>query len=221
MNRENIVVILLSVVIPLSQLMMGLQQQVNAQKIIPQEFLTYQSQYYGFKIKYPPDWHVKQNYMTAQGVKSNNENPTLAFGNVEFSSNGALGHLAITLLSVGRYLDVNDLKIKSITPHDFVSNALDYMTKNNNDPTRISEYKPIRNMAVSIGVDHYPAWRLDYINSGVGALPKPYVIDIYTVIGDKEAFKFEFDSDQLLVPTYLPIVQKMIDSFQFTANTTS
>jgi hypothetical protein len=81
------------------------------------------------------------------------------------------------------------------------------------DPSKFIQYKIIRDKPTTIGMNHYPAWRLDYTSTGLGSTS--YDIDIFSVIGDK-VFKFSTSADPLLIPSYLPIFQKMIDSFQVT-----
>jgi hypothetical protein len=76
--------------------------------------------------------------------------------------------------------------------------------------------KPVKNMPTTIGTNQYPAWRLEYTSrSNLGGEKTTYVISIFTVSDDK-VFRFVLDTDPLLIPNYLLIFQKMIDSFQIT-----
>jgi hypothetical protein len=50
-------------------------------------------------------------------------------------------------------------------------------------------------------------------NEIVGEVRTAYTIE-YVMIKDNRLYVFDFTTDPLQVPTFLPITQKMIDSFQ-------
>jgi hypothetical protein len=119
----------------------------------------------------------------------------------------------VTTLS--NYSFPNAAANKSKIPHDFVLHSIESMKY-----TSLSDSGdvPVKNMPVTVGVNHYPAWRLDYnyntlIDFYTSEEKKMYGIDIYTVLGDR-VFKFHFIYDAILTSNYIPIFQKMIDSFQ-------
>jgi hypothetical protein len=153
-------------------------------------------------------------------LDENTKYPVLAiYYTVSFNlKNGAetQASLRISPLNVAKYLDINDLKTKTKTPHDYVNDAINFMTSSevrNTGPIKIIS-NPTKNMQTSVGQNHYPAWRLEYTTTAFGKTG--FSIAIFTVDGDR-AFKFVMDTeDPLQLPTYLPIFQKMIDSFQIT-----
>ena len=180
-------------------------------------FSLYQSDLFGFIIQYPSDWRVdERNYQTY--LDTSNQNPVI-FDNdiVNFlssnrSETGTVEALiGISYLPIGKYLDTNDLKVKSKTAHDYIVDSINYMTSY--DPSKFIQYKVIRDKLTTIGTNHYPAWRLEYTSTALGSTS--YAIDIFSIIGDK-VFKFSTGADPLKIPSYLPIFQKMIDSFQIT-----
>lgn len=84
----------------------------------------------------------------------------------------------------------------------------------------IPVYIPVRNMPVSVEAadNKYPAWRLEYLSSSSFSKEQSehsdYIIEIYTVVGDK-LYVFGLQSPQLMIPQTLPVAQKMINSIRF------
>ena len=106
------------------------------------------------------------------------------------------------------------MKIKNKTAHDYAAYTINYMNSGESSKPGLFQaiFKPVKDMATTIGKNHYPAWRVDYTTTAFGHTG--YSVAIFTVAGDK-VFKFVLDSNSVLqIPTYMPIFQKMIDSFQ-------
>ena len=153
-------------------------------------WFTYEDNDIGFKIDYPENWVGQQRSIST----IHQDRPImLPDSRVTFDSPHSYGQtpkaeVSISVLNASkfRYLDVNDLQVKNRTAHDLVSEALKYIENNNNDPTRIITYKPIKNTETILGENKYPAWRLDYIFSSKVLVPiENYNLDIYSIIGDK------------------------------------
>jgi hypothetical protein len=116
------------------------------------------------------------------------------------------------------------MKTKDHTAHDYVKAAINYM--NLPETNAVNKfgyqiaYKPIKGTPLNIGINQYPAWRLDYTEyfSGAGSLiPQHHniVTDIFCVIDDT-VFKLSLEADQFKYPEYLKIFQKVVYSFQMT-----
>lgn len=104
------------------------------------------------------------------------------------------------------------MQVHNKTAYDYANESMNYMTSY--DPYKIIRYQIFKSGPLLFGVGKYQGWKLEYLEGGIG--PSSYSIDIYTVIGNN-AFKINFEStNPLLIPKYLPIFQKMIDSFQLT-----
>jgi hypothetical protein len=131
--------------------------------------------------------------------------------------------VGISYLPLGKDLDTNDLKVKTKTAHDYVTDSINYM--NSGESTKPGALgfqwflKPVKNTSTTVGTNHIPAWRLEYTSrSNLGDEKTSYIISIFAVSGDK-VFIFDLDGvDPLQIPNYLPIFQKMIDSFQLLDN---
>lgn len=192
------------------------QQQQQQSPTTINGFSIYENSQYGFRIQYPSDWQKNETEIPSSGLEDNDKNPTLAqwsaaYFNSPLRSKGfSAASVSIFPLSLAKYLDVNDMKVKNKTAYDYATDSVNYM--NSNDSNKYITFQVLRSEPILVGINHYQGWRIDYMEGGFG--PATYVIDIYAVMGDK-AFKFSFDSpDPLLVPTYLPIFQKIINSFQ-------
>ena len=183
-------------------------------------FLTYTNKQFGFTMLYPSSWIKEQFKLTEEGITFDSNNPVLTIPQrlVRFDSNEApLLDFTVGILKVASHLDVNDSKIKASTPHDYVLKQLKYMEK---AVAEIPVYIPVRNMPVIVGAadNKYPAWRLEYLSSSSFSKEQSehsdYIIEIYTVVGDK-LYVFGLQSPQLMIPQTLPVAQKMINSIRF------
>ena len=130
------------------------------------------------------------------------------------NNNDTLSNVRIAPLNLAQYLDPSDMKIKNKTAHDYAVYAINYMNSGESNKPGLFQirFKPVKDMATSVGIEHYSAWRVDYTTTAFGNTG--YSIAIFAVAGDK-VFKFVLDAnDPLKIPNYLPIFQKMINSFQ-------
>lgn len=104
------------------------------------------------------------------------------------------------------------MKVKTKTACDYANDSINYM--NTYEPYKTIKYQVLKSRRLLFGLGKYQGWRLDYTEEGIGAAGTSYIIDICSVIDDN-LLKLSFECpDPLLVPTYLPDFQKMINSFQ-------
>jgi hypothetical protein len=137
------------------------------------------------------------------------------FNTVAFNpNNNTLSNIRIAPLNLAKYLDSNDMRVKSKTEYDYVIDTINYMNSGESSKPGLFQilFKPVKNMATTVGENHYPEWRVDYTTTAFGNTG--YSIAIFAVAENK-VFKFVLDAnDPLQIPNYLPIFQKILDSFQ-------
>ena len=100
-------------------------------------FSLYQNDMFGFTIQYPSDWRIdERNQQQPSYLDPNNQNPVLEANNIVnfLSSNktqagfdSAESGVEIYYLPIAKYLDTNDLKVKTKTAHDYVTVSINYM----------------------------------------------------------------------------------------------
>jgi PsbP-like protein len=169
------------------------------------DFLTYENNQYGYTIRYPSGWTIHENMISPEIEKA--ASAYIPSVNIWSSSDGATASsLSITVKDVSQYLDTNDMQLKNKTPHDYV------LDKINGFATSTIGEKYVKDKAVTFTNNTIQAWELDYTYPFFGQ-KTVYNIE-YFMTKDNRLYVFGFTSDALKVPTFLPIVQKMIDSFQ-------
>jgi hypothetical protein len=86
------------------------------------------------------------------------------------------------------------MKIKNKTAHDYAVYAINYMNSGESNKPGLFQirFKPVKDMATSVGIEHYSAWRVDYTTTAFGNTG--YSIAIFAVAGDK-IFKFVLDAN--------------------------
>lgn len=182
-------------------------------------YSTYENSQFGFKIQYPSDWQATDREVTQSDIDSNTKNPSLAgydivhFDGPHLSNGFSIAAFTITPLNMSQYLNINDMQVHNKTAYDYANESINFM--NSYDPSsNIIKYKVLKNGPLLFGVGKYQGWRVDYLEGGLGQTV--YSINVYTVIKNN-AFEMNFETpNPLLIPKYLPIFQKMIDSFQLT-----
>jgi hypothetical protein len=108
------------------------------------------------------------------------------------------------------YLDPSDMKIKSRTTPIFTSRDLaeGWITYNTNFWGGL--FEKVRENATVFGVGKYPALRVDAMNHGGDT---PYYDSIIYSVYNGKIYGIQAHMAGLAVPEYLPVIQKMIDSF--------
>ena len=169
-------------------------------------WLRHENSTYGFKVSYPSDWKIEQ-------LKNN---PTAVIRFLSDSKQvGIPGNpmrevsVTIRVENVSKYLDPNNLKVKSLTLDDYISNK-----------KKIELTQSASGMSFTYLMDNrtqiagWEAWSVEYMIN-VEQKQASYILGSY-VINDGKLYTIEFSTPPLKVPENLPTAQKMIDSFQFT-----
>ncbi len=204
MNRELIIVIagIASSVIGLSSYQTALAQNQTSGT---SNWLRHENSTYGFKVSYPSDWKIEQ-------LKNN---PTAVVRFVSDSKQvGIPGNpmrevsVTIRVEDVSKYLDPNNLKVKSLTLDDYISNKKIELSQS---ASGMSFTYLMDNRTQIAGRE---AWSVEYMIN-VERKQASYILGNY-VINDGKLYTIEFSAPPQKVPENLPTAQKMIDSFQFT-----
>jgi hypothetical protein len=170
------------------------QTQQPAASNVTTDFLTYENPDYELKIRYPSNWDVK-------------EYPNRISFSDALSAPLDKAHLVVDTKPAEKVLDPNDLQTKFKTAQQYAMERVTLLT----GPYSLGGYKFFRNESSAIAGN--PAWRLDYASGFQGTTY--YVVEYY-LVKDGRLFTLSYDDDALDVPQTFPIVQKMIDSLQFT-----
>ncbi len=204
MNRELIIVIagIASSVIGLSSYQTALAQNQTSGT---SNWLRHENSTYGFKVSYPSDWKIEQ-------LKNN---PTAVVRFVSDSKQvGIPGNpmrevsVTIRVENVSKYLDPNNLKVKSLTLDDYISNKKIELSQS---ASGMSFTYLMDNRTQIAGRE---AWSVEYMIN-VERKQASYILGNY-VINDGKLYTIEFSAPPQKVPENLPTAQKMIESFQFT-----
>jgi hypothetical protein len=174
------------------------QQQPTANT--QSDLVTYDNPDGLFKIQYPSAWEVLENKYKSSVTFGPPIQPNKFFREPNFS---------VSITSAAKYLDTNDLQVKVKTPQQYVTEKI----ANDTAPSSVGTFKFIRSEPAT--VDGNAAWRLDY---GLGLFGHTsYVIELYVLNSDKtRLYNLSFESEPLHVPENLPIMKKMLESFQIT-----
>jgi hypothetical protein len=120
-----------------------------------------------------------------------------------------------------KYLDPSNMTIKTRTVPNFTSQdiAEGWIDYTREVGVGFNSFKIIRNNETTLGAGKYPAWRVDAL-TGQGP-DQNYHSVIYSVFNNR-IYGLESSMVSLVAPEYLPIIEKIVDSFQTTqaGNTT-
>jgi eukaryotic-like serine/threonine-protein kinase len=159
-------------------------------KTVTSNFLPYQNSTYGIKIQYPLNWQKQEN-----GTKQDTQTDIVTFYPPAGNSNASLD------LSID---DISDQK--GISLAQYANNSLTDLKQS------LTSFKLIE----SNGNNHIaglPAYRIVYTYNDGNNVTK--TLETGTIKGDK-AYIITYETGMSEYTTFLPIVQKMIDSFQIT-----
>ena len=168
----------------------------NAQTttITTTNFLTYQNSTYGIKIQYPSDWLYKESNASNSSVQT-----VVTF----VSPNLVTAPTSKSLVAL-------TVAIQSIPFHNLPLNTY---TNLNVNTLRQSEpgFQLLMSNDTTLAGGNNPAHKITYtVATGLKTMA------VYTIKGDK-AFILEYiTGSDATYSSYLPIAQKMIDSFQIT-----
>jgi len=157
-------------------------------------FLTYQSHTYGFKIQYPSNWEKLE---FAQGIEEEHRNIV-----VNFLSPAGEG----TSNTFREYLII---EVGNSTSHD--ESLTQYVTTQIHLRQALPNFNLVESTLTSVSGGN-PAHKIVYTYSNpIVGITK--VMDILTIKSDKLYF-LSYNADAVKYSRYLPIIQKVIDSFQ-------
>jgi len=166
---------------------------INAQEPTTTSLITYQNPSLGFSIQHPADWKV--------------EDSTYERGIRFTTPDGSIPILHIRSRDVNPYLDTNTMTLKNKTLEQVVQEYLSNISRPN--PIGL-ESQLIRQNQVTVG-DNL-GWKIEML-MGPKTDPYYYLFLVLTIANGK-LYSLEYNERPLNVPTTLPLVQKMVDSFQ-------
>ena len=162
-------------------------------------FLTYNNPILGIQIQYPSNWSVTENTYNPEA-----ENNTIVGFFAQSKTSSELGNISGVSGSFVPYLDIYVFDSKNMSFDKIVDATVNKFR--NNENFVINESKPF---AVK---DNHPAHILLY-DAIVGGDEFFRKMQVYVMSGDK-IYLISFTSQQALFSNYLPIVQKMVSSFE-------
>jgi hypothetical protein len=182
-------------------------------------FSIYKNNQYGYTIQYPSDWQITETTIPSDVEK----NAGVLLPNVNIASPSQVAALWIVVKNTTaktQLLDTNNAtNVNSKSPHDYVTDEIDKFATH---PQLYSSIRYVKDKPVMLVNNTISAWELDYTNSGLeggggaaGQEERTYNIQ-YFLVKDNRVYGLLFSCEYLKVQTFLPIVQKMIDSFQIT-----
>jgi eukaryotic-like serine/threonine-protein kinase len=167
--------------------------------ITTSNFLTYNNPILGIQIQYPSDWSVIENSYNPEA-----ENNTIVGFFAQSKTSSELGNISGVSGSFVPYLDIYVFDSKNISFDKIIDATVNKFR--NNENFVINESKPF---AVK---GNHPAHMLVY-DAIVGGDEFFRKMQVYVMSGDK-IYLISFTSQHALFSNYIPIVQKMVSSFE-------
>jgi hypothetical protein len=159
--------------------------------------LTYQNSTYGIKIQYPSDWLYKESNASNSSVQT-----VVTFVSPNLVTAAPIG--------IDKSLAALTVAVQSIPFHNLPLNTY---TNLNVNTLRQSEpgFQLLMSNDTTLAGGNNPAHKITYtVATGLKTMA------VYTIKGDK-AFILEYiTGSEATYSSYLPIAQKMVDSFQIT-----
>jgi hypothetical protein len=185
----------------------------NVTTTINGSFSIHKNIQYGYTIQYPSDWQITETTIPADVEK----NAGVFLPNVNIASPSQVAALWIAVkntTATTQLLDTNNAtNVNSKSPHDYVTDEIDNFATH---PQLYSSIRYVKDKPVMVVNNTISAWELHYTNSGLGGGGQRTYNIQYFVVKDNRVYYLLFSCEYLKVQTFLPIVQKMIDSFQVT-----
>jgi len=189
---------LLTLTIPLSYMNILSNNSNNSTTTINPTFSTYENPVYGVKIQYPSNWQK----MDFDRHYSNNSLPIAGFIPPSENDSGLLENLVIV---------VKKLHSQNTPLKQFVDSLIpSYKSKLYN--FQLIELNPLTTPALN------SAYKIEYTHSSDMLMLK--TMEVWTINGGI-AYMISYNADTSDFSNYLPIIQKMIDSFTTTTTTTN
>jgi eukaryotic-like serine/threonine-protein kinase len=194
MRIQNTRLLYLLMVMPVLLLLSSIITQIASAQTNDGIFLTYQSHTYGFKIQYPSNWEKLE---FAQGIDEEHRNIV-----VNFLSPTGEG----TSNTFREYLII---EVGNLTSHD--ESLAQYTATQINLRQALPNFNLVESTLTSVSGGN-PAHKIVYTYSNpIVGITK--AMDILTIKSDKLYF-LSYNADSIKYSKYLPIIQKVIDSFQ-------
>ena len=174
-------------------------------------FKNYTNKDLNYTIKYPSDWKVNAN-RSSEGI-------------IQFRiANGESPVLVVAVENATRFLNTDTMTIDYSTPQQYATEELDSLSIR-----PLLHFKPIRSNEFNIAGNS--GWKMEYSIDTTGLhniVPKnlqkftgpSYNIQLYTVNSGK-IYELEYEEHPLKVGLTLPLVNRMVESFQFIGNSSS
>ena len=172
---------------------------------------SYEDDEDGYKIQYPQEWKTVESNETLLGKKISLHDFQITPDDDNPSALGPAGpttDVSVNVQNASRTLDPATLKIQSLPLEHYVNELTQGSLQSSGDI--------VTNEAVTFSGE--PAWRVDYIYNYEGS-QLFYGSHIF-VIKDGKLYEITFATPPLKVEEMLPVGEKIIQTFQFTNNTT-
>jgi hypothetical protein len=153
--------------------------------------LTYQNTVYGIKIQYPSDWRVSENGMRDY------TNIVAFYSPLENLADRVSEHLTLSRVDYSQNITLDQY-------NKFLNSTL-----KNIPGVQIIESNPI-------DLAGHPGYKVVYLSLPSNLPFKFQDMLIWTIIGGK-VYNISFNAEAAKYPTFLPTIQKMINSFQITS----
>jgi hypothetical protein len=166
------------------------------------DFVTYQNEKFGYTLQYPGDWSVSE-FARLDSVVITSPDKQAAF--------------SVDILKPQKFLDTNNMQVKTKTPHDLVVERINYMRQQNPQAAALEYDSYLRDKSVTIANNQ--AWQLEYTavtSLNFAGTNQFYKTDYYIPMpsNDGTVMRITFTVGQLDAPKYLPIAQQVIRSIQ-------
>jgi hypothetical protein len=162
-------------------------------------FLTYNNPILGIQIQYPSDWSVIENSYNPEA-----ENNTIVGFFAQSKTSSELGNISGVSGSFVPYLDIYVFDSNNISFDKIIDATVNKFR--NNENFVINETKP------STVKGNHPAYMLVY-DAIVGGDEFFRKMQVYSMFGSK-IYVLSFTSQHASFSNYLPLVQKMVSSFE-------
>jgi hypothetical protein len=171
----------------------------NTNTTATSNFLTYNNPILGIQIQYPSNWSVTENTYNPEA-----ENNTIVGFFAQSKTSSELGNISGVSGSFVPYLDIYVFDSKNMSLDKIIDATVNKFR--NNENFVINESKP------STVNGNHPAHILVY-DAIVGGDEFFRKMQVYSMFGSK-IYVLSFTSQHALFSNYIPIVQKMVSSFE-------
>ena len=162
-------------------------------------FLTYNNPILGIQIQYPSDWSVIENSYNPEA-----ENNTIVGFFAQSKTSSELGNISGVSGSFVPYLDIYVFDSKKMSFDKIIDATVNKFRNNENFVINESKTSTLKG--------NHPAYMLVY-DALVGGDEFFRKMQVYSMFGSK-IYVLSFTSQHASFSNYLPLVQKMVSSFE-------